>query len=558
MAKLEDAGIDQNILANDIRELASIGAGGLEFLPYYLHGGGPGVPAEAGEEVLAWDVHRRTYKHPIDGTLPGWGRGQLVSAASGLIVKDALPVSVIAHDSLQDITGMVELDGSISIEFSSDQTAIEYTIWAIYVNHSNYRATRPGNDPQTLIQNGPWARLSRGFCLAWDDSIEIRANVYWTKSLLEAFSEARGYPINKYLPIIFHDHAGHFGPSDSPWWVTGETDGGQSHIEDYRLTLLELYRAYLQALNDWSHDYLNMQFSCQVADIAQKRPHRDAPETESYAFNHEIDAYRQFAGPAHLAGKRIISSELAAAFDEAYQHTLPALLGDVKTSFAVGINQFVFHDTHQRHPPPWEYHKDSIDFTARLQYIGQIEVPRRDLVFWQKNVAVVTLVAKNYQGWDLVEAGNDHSGSFTGIQWLMLGFVEECASAGWPVIFQGGLPSQLYGFNESGQSYVNSTINSIKSLPNVQIISFNDSLVATTASMGITPLTAISANGTWYTCWRSNTQSGIDYVYIFNDSPYSEGTTYFASTGIPYVYDAWAGQQSSLHNYTSTVSSTSI
>jgi hypothetical protein len=76
-------------------------------------------------------------------------------------------------------------------------------------------------------------------------------------------------------------------------------------------------------------------------DMLSNVPAVNAPECESLGFNHVIDAYRQFAGPANLAGKRVISSELGAQRNEAYSQTLPELIWDVKRSIVGSVNNFV-------------------------------------------------------------------------------------------------------------------------------------------------------------------------------------------------------------------------
>jgi hypothetical protein len=69
----------------------------------------------------------------------------------------------------------------------------------------------------------------------------------------------------------------------------------------------------------------------------------NGPECESLGFGHVIDAYRQYAGPANIAGKRIISTECGANFRDAYQQTLPGLLWGVRRSIAGGVNNFIFN-----------------------------------------------------------------------------------------------------------------------------------------------------------------------------------------------------------------------
>ena len=77
----------------------------------------------------------------------------------------------------------------------------------------------------------------------------------------------------------------------------------------------------------------------QLANI----PSVDAPECESLDFSDLIDGYRQYSGPANLAGRRIVSSECGAVRGEAFAQTLPELMWKVKRSYAGSLNQFVFH-----------------------------------------------------------------------------------------------------------------------------------------------------------------------------------------------------------------------
>lgn len=109
-----------------------------------------------------------------------------------------------------------------------------------------------------------------------------------------------------------------------------------------------MYGDYIEALTDWAHETLNVQFSAQITynlplDMMSNIPNTDAPECESLGFNHLIDGYRQYSGPANLAGKRLVSTECGAIPDYVYQQTLPALLWDVKRSIVGSVTQFVFH-----------------------------------------------------------------------------------------------------------------------------------------------------------------------------------------------------------------------
>ncbi|RDW77799.1 hypothetical protein BP6252_05852 [Coleophoma cylindrospora] len=627
---------------------------------------GAGVPAEEGSDGLAWDlVGFNITQQPnstFTGIIPGWGTGSLVSLATGLIIRKenqtrqqwspytgtsavAYTASTIALDSLTDISDSVESNGTVSIYFPANSTGIEYKLWAAYLKHSDVRTVRPGNDPQNFIQNGSWAvdhfsplgaKTTTDFLenhilvngskellqqvgnYAWEDSVEISSTVHWTKDLPATFLAARGYSIKKYIPLLFHGNSGTFGAIAPEWWVTNEADEGLHYSDDYRTTLAELYGTYLGALNSWAHDFLDVQMSSQVSynlpmDMLKSVPLVDVPECESLAFNNEIDSYRQFVGPANLAQKRVISSEVGAEIDLAYQVTMPSFLWAVKRSFAAGINQLVFHgspysgnygnttwpgydafsylfsDMHQRHQPAWSSYSDILDFVSRGCFILQSGVPKRDFAFWSKQTSTNPQIPVVYQASDLIEAGyayeylspdnfdlplatvtngvlaatgpayqamvirgNDSLTVF-GVEKLV-----EYAQQGLPIIFCGGLPSTLASYNESGSRYVIEALNQISQFSNVHIAAYEDSLASTLASVGIIPLTQVSANGSWFTYWRWDEINSTDYIFVYNDSPYSEGTIEFAATGIPYLFDAWTGSISAILNYTTTNTTTTI
>lgn len=111
--------------------------------------------------------------------------------------------------------------------------------------------------------------------------------------------------------------------------------------------LTNMYTTYLETMVNWATS-LGLQYSAQPSyntpfDMPANIPYVNAPETETLGSGHNIDNYRQFAGAADLAGKRIISSETGANMGIFYALTIPQLFMDVKQSLAGGINQFVFH-----------------------------------------------------------------------------------------------------------------------------------------------------------------------------------------------------------------------
>lgn len=143
--------------------------------------------------------------------------------------------------------------------------------------------------------------------------------------------------------------------------------------------------------------------------------------------------------------------------------------------------------------------------------------------------------------------------------------ISEYAQAGLPVLFSGGIPSTFISYNASGATYVNQTLQNLTALPNVHVVPY-EGLADTLAALHVFPTTKITADRVWYTTHRRDDRSKADYFFVYNDAwtveelndGYSEGKVEFASTGTPYLYDAWTGEQTILRNFTRTGNSTSI
>lgn len=142
--------------------------------------------------------------------------------------------------------------------------------------------------------------------------------------------------------------------------------------------------------------------------------------------------------------------------------------------------------------------------------------------------------------------------------------IVEFAEAGLPIFFVGGTPSYLASYNASGAAYVKQALDGISGLSNVHHVAA-ENLVQTISSLGIDPLTKVKASGTWYTYWRKKAAASEDYIFVYNDTPSSSshdgitgGVVEFKSTGKPYLYDAWTGEQIAITAYTRTATTTKV
>ena len=147
----------------------------------------------------------------------------------------------------------------------------------------------------------------------------------------------------------------------------------------------------------------------------------------------------------------------------------------------------------------------------------------------------------------------------SGVQYLV-----DFAQAGLPIVFSGGIPQNLTGYNATGTEYVRTLLPTILSLGNVHVVPF-DNLAASLSVLGITPRTKVNADRMWYTYWREDANASTSYIFIYNDGwdsglgeGGSTGSITFETTGVPYVFDAWTGDVSPILAYQQTETTTTI
>ncbi|KAL2851066.1 hypothetical protein BJY01DRAFT_245168 [Aspergillus pseudoustus] len=644
---------------------------------------GQGVPAEWDDEGLAWDLTSYNFTVSLGGSfngkLPGWGlgrdpkAGKLLAVVAGVAVSSVnttdpepgLPHGVpaqriqvtLATDSLVDLTSNVTSEGHLSITLPSRKEGIEYVVFVVYehpFHHAVYQPPPvlggPQGKPTSFLNNGSWvvdhfsakgARVTADFWekyllgngtreliaevgnYAWEDSAEIPNKVYWTPGLAEAFMRRTGYSVSKWLPLLFHQNGLGFKPQPATWWITDEDDAGNGHIANYRETLGELYGEYLQTLTEWSKS-LGLQFSTQVGynmpvDMQSNIPIVDAPECESLGFNNEIDAYRQYSGPANLAGKRVISSELGANYPLAYQQNFTRLLWEVNRSIVGSVNQFVLHgfpysgpypnttwpsintfvyfvsDMHGPHQPGWDYYRPALDYIARVSAVAQTGVAKKDIAFYSKYTTYPS-VTREYGPGDLEKAGYTYeylspdnfdlpsahvSGGILAPEHQAfkalvvranqsmttegVDYLARYARAGLPLIFLGGHPqSEFLGSNVTSTEYARETLDHISNLRNVYTVP-HGSLANALKNLGIEPRTRLATRSPWFTQWRHDARDGVDYVFLFNNlerssikAVLSNGFVNFQTTGTPYRLDPWTGERTLVPTYTRTKHTTRI
>jgi hypothetical protein len=447
----------------------------------------------------------------------------------------------------------------------------------------------------------------------WEDSVEIRSNVSWTPSLPEIFQSKYGYDLKPFLPLItFKDNNINI-QSTSPgefYCVLDTPDQGLGYFNDFRGALVAGYRDYLEGLTNWVNKELNLQMSAQVSynlpmDMEANIPFVNAPECESLQFESNIDGYRQFAGPANLAGKRVISNEMGAVMMKAYNLQHHELLGYINRAFAGGVNQMVLHgqsytgdyygttwpgytafvylfsELYSDKQPSWNHGLgDVLNYTARVQYLQQSGVPRTDVLIYNKvsgtNPSFPTLYPSN----DLIGAGYTYTylspdnfalpqatvkdntlgpdgpaykamviTSNSNLTLDGVHYIQKYARAGLPVILSGGDPGVYATHDSRDASAIKQAIQALKQSRNVYSVSAGK-VAAKLQALGIPPRVALQNNGTWYSTWREDARNGMDHAFVFCDGNASTGTVSISSNKAPIFLDPWTGQTKPVLEYT--------
>lgn len=258
----------------------------------------------------------------------------------------------------------------------------------------------------------------------------------------ELFQSKYGYDLKPWLPLVMFNDNNINIQSTQPGLiqcVLDTPDQGLGYVNDFRGALVEGYRNYLQELTNWLNSKLNLQMSAQVSynlpmDMEANIPYVNAPECESLQFQDNIDGYRQFSGPAHLAGKRVISNEMGAVMLKAYNLPHSELLSYINRAVVGGVNQMVLHgqsytgdyygttwpgytafqylfsELYSDKQPSWNHgFGDVLNYVARVQFLQQSGVPRTDVAIYNKVSATIPNFPTLYSSNDLINAGKHPS-----------------------------------------------------------------------------------------------------------------------------------------------------
>ncbi|KAL5466458.1 hypothetical protein PMIN06_000062 [Paraphaeosphaeria minitans] len=312
-------------------------------------------------------------------------------------------------------------------------------------------------------------------------------------------------------------------------------------------------------------------------------------------FQELTDVYRQFAGPAHLANRQIISTELGAVRTPPYWLSVPNLLQKTKRSFAGGFTMnvihgfptlapyanttwpgytpFIYQFTDMWNPiqPAWQHLKDTLDFLGRNQWVLQQGQPKVDIALYA--FATPWTIVSRYNSNNLRDRGYTYdylrpdnlASADAFVKDSRLGIPEykaiifsnqtvattesvealtNFAVQGLKIIFVGSLPNQSYPVDAASQESFNSAMEHLLSGPSVYRADSIELLPALLRQVGVEPRVALGCTpSAVYTVYRAT--DDVYYIYFFNDQDNSPrcGATVEATGVAPYVYDAYTANE---------------
>ncbi|KAM0321554.1 hypothetical protein ACHAQA_010044 [Verticillium albo-atrum] len=684
---LPDASVDGAVLAADIKSAGEIGAGGIEFLPFFNYGGdhgpepvgadwstyafgspayrdllvdaltahkdsgmfmdiaigpnqGQGVPAEPTDEGLQWDLIPYTASVPsngsIDGLIPGWEKrdGALLAVVSARVLSEqtgwrTAPSFGGTRNSVDNSTGQLDasfdsskgdyllfsfyqrLSGNRNVHFEREvkETFFDYGSFAVDHNSARGAMTVINFWENQILDDEVRDLIKAAGNYMWEDSIEVLSNVTWSPSLPGRFEERFGYSLMPYLPLISwgnNNIAMQRAAPGSFRVLLNTKNRGDGYINDFRTILTEGYIDYLQTLRDWANDSLGIQFSTQPSygfpqDMLATISVPDVPECESLTFHDSIDAYRQFSGIAHLAGKKIISNEVGAVAIEAYRYDNERLIWSVNRAVAGGVNQFILHgqsytgnyygttwpgytaflylfsEMYSNKQPSWKHGLEGVlQYIARLQFVQRQGQPRVDVAILNKQSANNGNFPNIYPADDLQSEGWTYSyltdsnldlpqsivkdgvlapespawkafiiESSQNVTTDSVERVRNLARAGLPIII-AGTPGYYPTKSDCSAPRLARALASLRAEPNVYSVAEGE-VTKKLRELGLSPRIQ-TTNKSWYSTWRADA-SGTDYVFFFNDGAASNGTALFSTAKKPFALDPWTGERTPVAHY---------
>ncbi|MBE1525279.1 glycosyl hydrolase [Nesterenkonia lutea] len=203
---------------------------------------------------------------------------------------------------------------------------------------------------EPLVAAAGAERIGTVFC----DSLEV-FNADWTGTLVEEFSDRRGYD-----------------PLPQLWQLTLAQGAGREFQADFHRTLTELVEEnFVQVFGEWARSRgLSFRIQCygQPPVTISSYRHADAFEGEGWGWD-TITACRWASSAGQIYGKEVISSETWTwNHSPSFRSTPLDILGEAHDHLLMGINQFVGHGWPSSPRPETDPHSPAAAELGRVFY----------------------------------------------------------------------------------------------------------------------------------------------------------------------------------------------
>jgi len=263
--------------------------------------------------------------------------------------------SELPQGQIECITAVPDQGASTNLTALVKQRRLDWTappgVWRLYAlvrNSPVQKVKRPapggeGNvvDPfSTKALDHYLERFDRAFAdyhgqtprSQFHDSFEYYG-AQWSPAFLKEFQARRGYDLREQLPAFFGD-----GPSEVAARVQC----------DYRETISDLHLAYIRRWTEWAHAHHSLsrdQAHGSPGNLVDLYAASDIPETEIFGSVEEvhIPMNKFSSSAAHLAGRRLASSESFTWLTDHFQASLAQVKPAADYLFLSGVNHIFFH-----------------------------------------------------------------------------------------------------------------------------------------------------------------------------------------------------------------------
>ncbi|ORY61066.1 hypothetical protein BCR35DRAFT_355226 [Leucosporidium creatinivorum] len=442
----------------------------------------------------------------------------------------------------------------------------------------------------------------------FEDSIEIAQSQYFTPNLLSEFQTRRGYDLTPYLPFLLDAKPHFFAPVKPSFTSLDDTSKRIRH--DFYNTISDLYlENRVVGLNAMAKSF-NLVFRTQPygfpLDMAKSAYLVDSVEGETLCFSsNPHDAFRILATGRDVAGKVILSDELAAVIGMDYKATWRWLLEQGNEHLALGVNQISMHglpypesptstwpgyfsmlpnppipsfaDAWGPRQPQWEFVSDATAYMSRAQSILQRGSPTVDVAIYHRGLDGLaggfsdpSLNAAGFsyafpsEGLLLLDSATVKGGRLwpKGPAYKALILVEEPAidlslaraigrwgELGLPIIIVGDAPTTIPGLSNTLKSDEEELLwifRSILGLSTTRQVAKKEEVASALRSLGVQPSASYadpSAELITYRRSETTAEGAVEWYFVYNHSSSSTSQQVnLTGSGTPEIVNLWSGE----------------